>query len=307
MKSEKWNNILTTVRTHVELPEGQLLLTEKQWYKKGYVPISNKAGEVMWTNQHCQRLVRYLFEDEVRIMNYKEKEEFSNKQRIAREKREEKKLQLIEAMENEIEIARLLDNSVRMIKETIKRITLKNYKIKSTDKVIVLDIETTGISTTDEPLQISVIDTNGKVLYNSLIKPMFHDEWNAAEAVNQIRNVDIQKAPYLIEEAKKVADAISGADTIIGYNVTFDIGVLHRYGIPLNPMTTIIDVMELFAPIYGDWSDKFCSYKYQKLSTCAAYFGYDWKMMKAHDSLSDCFATLYCYEKIKEMEEKTNE
>lgn len=307
MKSEKWNNITTTVRTKVELPEGQLLLTEKQWYKKGYVPLSNEMGQTMWTNQHCQRWIRYLFDDEVRIMTYEEKQKFSEEQRLARAKREEKKQRLKKALDNDVEISRLMDNSVCMIRESINKTTLKNYKIQSNGKIVVLDIETTGMSDTDEPLQISVIDTNGKVLYNSLIKPMFHDEWNAAEAIHKISNGNVQNAPYLIEEAKKIADAISGADTIIGYNVTFDIGLLHRYGIPLNPMTTIIDVMELFAPIYGDWSDKFCSYKYQKLTTCAAYYGYDWKMMKAHDSLSDCFATLYCYEKIKEMEEKTNE
>lgn len=38
----------------------------------------------------------------------------------------------------------------------------------------------------------------------------------------------------------------------------------------------------------------------KKLSVCADFYGYDWGQDKAHDSLSDCRATLYCYHKIKE-------
>ena len=62
----------------------------------------------------------------------------------------------------------------------------------------------------------------------------------------------------------------------------------------------IVDVMMDFAPIYGEWSEYHDDYKWQSLSTCAAYFGYDWGEDKVHDSLADCKATLFCYNRIRE-------
>ena len=66
MKSKQWDAIKTTVRTNIDLSKDKLLLTEKQWFKRGYVPKSEDAGEVMWTNQFCQKSCRYLFEEEVK-------------------------------------------------------------------------------------------------------------------------------------------------------------------------------------------------------------------------------------------------
>ena len=59
--------------------------------------------------------------------------------------------------------------------------------------------------------------------------------------------------------------------------------------------------MELFAPIYGEWSDYHGSYKWQKLTTAANYYAYDWDSRPegAHNSLADCYATLYVFEKIQ--------
>lgn len=36
-----------------------------------------------------------------------------------------------------------------------------------------------------------------------------------------------------------------------------------------------------------------------KLTTCANYYGYDWGEDNAHNSLSDCRATLFCYQQIQ--------
>lgn len=70
-----------------------------------------------------------------------------------------------------------------------------------------------------------------------------------------------------------------------------------------NSKATVIDVMQDFADIYGEWSDKYGCNKWQKLTKCATYYGYDWENDTAHDSLADCRATLYCYNKINECKE----
>lgn len=61
----------------------------------------------------------------------------------------------------------------------------------------------------------------------------------------------------------------------------------------------LYDYKENFvADIYGEWSDKYGCNKWQKLTKCAEYYGYDWENDTAHDSLADCRATLYCYQKM---------
>ncbi len=57
--------------------------------------------------------------------------------------------------------------------------------------------------------------------------------------------------------------------------------------------------MRTFAPIYGEWDDYHCDYRFKKLTTCAAYYNYDYNYgSAAHNSLADAKATLYCFEKI---------
>ena len=57
-----------------------------------------------------------------------------------------------------------------------------------------------------------------------------------------------------------------------------------------------------FAEVYGEYSEYFEGYKWQKLTTAADYYGYEYN---AHDSLEDVKATLYVYKKM--LEEAENE
>ena len=68
------------------------------------------------------------------------------------------------------------------------------------------------------------------------------------------------------------------------------------YGIEVDPEKWI-DPMIMFAEIYGEWNERRGSYKWQSLTKCATYYGYEFK---AHDSLEDVKATLYCYKKMEE-------
>ena len=52
-----------------------------------------------------------------------------------------------------------------------------------------------------------------------------------------------------------------------------------------------------FAEVYGEWSDYKNSYKWQKLSTAAAYYNFKFS---AHNSLEDVKATLFVAQKLYE-------
>ena len=78
-----------------------------------------------------------------------------------------------------------------------------------------------------------------------------------------------------------VLDILSKADKVIAYNAAFEDSYLKAYGIEVDPEKWI-DPMIMFAEIYGEWNERRGSYKWQSLTKCATYYGYEFK---AHDSL----------------------
>lgn len=186
-----------------------------------------------------------------------------------------------------------------IVKSIIKNtFTAQNFDSGIEYDEIVIDTETTGLDAdTDELLQVSIIDSQGNTLFNSYIKPLFTENWDEAMAVNHITPEMVANAPNIIEVKQEINKIINSANVIVGYNILFDLEFLAAFGIE-NSKATVIDVMQDFADIYGEWSDKYGCNKCQKLTKCAEYYGYDWGTDIAHDSLADCRATLYCYNKI---------
>ena len=171
--------------------------------------------------------------------------------------------------------------------EAIKKIPL--------DNILVLDTETTGVDSKAEVLQFSAIWANGTEAMNTYIKPVHTTEWPRAMAVNHISPADVAACPPMSEVKEKIEALLRQSKAIVGYNLPFDLDMLYQNGVELPSEEDVeyIDLMIPFAEIYGEWSDYFDDYKWQKLITCANYYGYQgdgW-----HDSLADTRATLHCF------------
>ena len=163
---------------------------------------------------------------------------------------------------------------------------------------IILDTETTGLKPEiDELLQVSIIDTNGVVLLNAYIKPDRAQEWPEAIRINGITPEMVANAPSIRDPYlhAKIQHILNNADKVIGYNTPFDIAFLAAAGFDVPNNDELTDVMIDFAQIYGDYREDLCGYKWQKLTTAAAYYGYEWPI-DAHNSLGDCLATLHVYQ-----------
>jgi len=63
-----------------------------------------------------------------------------------------------------------------------------------------------------------------------------------------------------------------------------------RYGIEAPKNKKVHCVMEWFAQYYGDWNDYYQSYRWQKLTTAANYFGIPTN--GAHGAAADALTTL---------------
>ena len=161
-------------------------------------------------------------------------------------------------------------------------------------QAIVIDTETTGLTDSDELLQISVIDDAGTVLFDSLVRPYFHTEWPEVQKVNGITPEMVAGAPYPHELLPQLVEIFSEMSVCIGYNTSFDLGFLDRIGVPTEHLT-VIDVMQMFVDYLNANGG---THRRASLSTCTKYFDYQWEGA-AHNSLADAKATLYCYNMMK--------
>lgn len=100
---------------------------------------------------------------------------------------------------------------------------------------VYLDTETTGLHPEegDEILSLTIVDANGRLLFDERFKPKYKKEWPEAQAVNHISPDDVEHLTTIdayMEQICRILDRI--ADEIVGYNVAFDIGFLKAARLP---------------------------------------------------------------------------
>lgn len=307
------------VYTHYnDLPEElrSSVFTELQWAKKGYFPNDDEGGLLLWTNRNHREKKRYFSQSQVHPGTPEELERYA----AAGMKRMEEKHRLvvqglkaqIDRLERqseksreyigqqEAEANRKLDSLIQAYRGLLcKQANEKWICDMDLPARIVLDTETTGLDPSrDELLQISVLDADtGETVLNTYVRPIWTFRWVTAQHINGISPEMVADAPTMEELLPKLRGIFAAAREVIGYNTSFDLDFLGQYGI--STCASIVDVMEEFAAIYGEWSDYRGDHTWQSLTTCAAYYGYDWGEDKAHDSLVDCTATLFCYKRIQ--------
>ncbi len=237
--------------------------------------------------------VLYLWSDEVRPMTDKELAKYRAENRERRNYNAKVKLaKELKLVKDDIYRKAVFD----VIKKTFSSASDNSDKKY---KYIVLDTETTGLrSSVDELLQVSIIDSEGNTLFDEYINPLVATHWDDAMAINGITPKMVSDKHNIIEYKKELNSILNSTDVIVGYNTQFDLDFLSSVGIE-NKNAKVVDVMLDFAPIYGEWSENYGCYKWQKLITCANYYNYNWGQDIAHDSLSDCRATLFCYQQLQ--------
>lgn len=278
--------------------------TANQWKKIGFV-LKDGATGVERTQQFGNRYTYYT-ENDVRPLTEEEKLQIKEK---AREERRIHRILLkaykdYERYPEDLKVdlplyfnEQFYKNRYLPFKEKQKEVKELNEEALQKDAVpcsnpsrmIVIDIETTGFNEYHEDvLQISVIDGDGNIMLNSYVKPYYNSHWFLGEG----------DAPELHELIPQLKGILDSCDMIIGYNTTFVTSFLKFLDYSGKEDE---DVMEDFAPIYGEWLPSLESHKWQTLGTCADYYGFDWNSMEDYvsGSLRDCYAILHCYRCMK--------
>jgi DNA polymerase-3 subunit epsilon len=164
----------------------------------------------------------------------------------------------------------------------------------SNENFVILDTETTGLHD-GEIIEIAIIDHLGNTLMNQRIKP-HKGIPSESYAVHGISEDDVKDCPHFEDVVTLIKGHLAGKDVIV-YNATYDRKMLHRSAehagiekINWKAFSNWMCAMEAFSPIYGAWNQKYGNYRWQKLSTAAAY--YEIAVENAHSALGDCLMTL---------------
>ena len=140
---------------------------------------------------------------------------------------------------------------------------------------IYIDTETTGFNPLDVVIEIGIIDSDGSVLYESLVKPKRSIPQSAVN-VHGITDAQVAWSPAWEQVWPEITAAVKGK--IAGfYNAEFDIKMIRQScglnGIPWEyPFEDDFCVMELFARYYGEWDPRKQGYRWKNLAFAGSFF-----------------------------------
>jgi DNA polymerase-3 subunit epsilon len=132
-----------------------------------------------------------------------------------------------------------------------------------------LDTETTGLRSSDEIVEISVIDDAGAAIFEALVKPSKPIPADAT-LVHGIRNADVQNArswPVIWIQVREVLrDRM-----VVMYNAEFDLRMMQQsytlYKLPWEKFKfTSFDLLKLYSEFRGDWDGIRRGYRYHSLA-----------------------------------------
>lgn len=269
--------------------------TKAQWAAEGKAVNRNASGERLWHNRFCQSSGMYYREEDTHPASIEEIHEWKEEKRRAAKARYVKRKEKKERLQRE-EAERIAELERTLLKEAERKKRLLSI---DRSKILCLDIETTGLcKNEDEILQVSIIDGNGKVLLNEYVRPKVVKEWPETQYIHGFSPQTVADKEYIDTYIPFIKKLLEEAELLIGYNVLqFDLEFLQKVGIAVPDDIEVFDVMLEFAPIYGEWNERERNYKWQKLLTCASFYGYE-KESNYHNSLEDVKATLHCFWKM---------
>ena len=97
----------------------------------------------------------------------------------------------------------------------------ESYGMKR-EKVLFFDLELTGVYEHDEIISISILDGNGKLIMDTLVKPTHTKKWKKTEKIHGITPEMVSDAPYLKDLTPRLKELFADADVLIAYGISTD-------------------------------------------------------------------------------------
>jgi DNA polymerase III subunit epsilon len=138
-----------------------------------------------------------------------------------------------------------------------------------------LDTETTGVRSSAEIIEISILDHTGAVLLDSLVRPRYAIPPESTR-VHGITNTMVDNAPTWVDLWPQV-EALLDNRSIGIYNADFDLRLLKQThqlsglswpAMQLDPFC----IMQIYAQYYGEWDIQRNAYRWQSLEKAGQRF-----------------------------------
>ena len=156
---------------------------------------------------------------------------------------------------------------------------------------VYLDTETTGLENSDEIIEISIVDDEGQILFESLVKPSQPIPYSATR-IHGITNEEVENARNWPVIWPQVRSVLFGR-LVVMYNEGFDMRMMQqshtRYRLPWKERINTFDLLKLYAEFRSEWDPKRRSYRYHSLANAGQQCGID--LPNAHRTTADSLLT----------------
>jgi DNA polymerase-3 subunit epsilon len=155
-----------------------------------------------------------------------------------------------------------------MNRDQARREAVLIAKQKLAQEPIYLDTETTGLGAFDEVVEISILDAEGDVLLDKLVRPSKPVSPDAL-AIHGITDEMVKDAPSWVEIWPEVETVMRGRVVAI-FNADYDTRIMRQshnlYDMNWDPkVADFFCIMLLYAQFYGEWNRARGSYRWHSL------------------------------------------
>lgn len=160
---------------------------------------------------------------------------------------------------------------------------------------VFLDTETTGLKRHDEIISLALVDHDGSIIIDQRFCPSVAISGDAFDA-HGITDEELNHEPLFHTVAEQLAEILRTRPVCI-YNKLFDMKMILQtagkqgYGELFDDVSAHSCVMKMYAKFYGDWNDKYETYKWQKLGNAAAQCGIQLDSSQLHGAVYDAQLT----------------
>lgn len=170
---------------------------------------------------------------------------------------------------------------------TTRQRAIETARAVIAQRPVYLDTETTGLERSDEIVEISIIDDDGQVVFESLVKPSKPIPASAT-SLHGITNADVQKArpwPIVWPQAR----AALTQQIVVIYNAEFDVRMIQQsytqYKLPWKDKVNAFDLLKLYSEFRGEWDSARRAYRYHSLAKAGEHCGIS--LPNAHRATAD--------------------
>ncbi len=179
------------------------------------------------------------------------------------------------------------EREASMGREQDRRAAIVQAQIELNKKPIYLDTETTGLKDHDQIVEICLLDHDGAIAFQSLVKPTVRIPLDATR-VHHITDAMVSHAPTWPEIWPQV-EALLSTHRIAIYNAEYDLRMMqqsHRaHGMVWASPAGHVCIMKLYAQFRGDWNSRAGNYRWYSLDEARAQCGLD--LPNAHRAHAD--------------------